>query len=98
MSTATELIRVEADFNSGTIHNYPWILIHNGRSLDEQLNELNLSVGDSVLLFADDGDLTVPAKLAMEFAEDLGREVLCAIPDWDQLVLKQLPTGGQQEP
>ena len=79
-------LKVYADFNSGTNDGYPWILKCNDKDLLEQLNFLGLKIGDYVLLYQDNDDFVVPARLAYGFVSELDRESLYAIPDWERIV------------
>jgi hypothetical protein len=87
-----DLVEVYADFNSRTADGFPWILKYGGKDLDTQLDLLKIRPGDWVLLYQDEvqgeHDFTVPAQLANCFVDELGHSVLCAIPDWTQLVKK----------
>lgn len=62
------MLRVETSFQDTPGDGHYFVLYYNGRPLAEQLTELGLKDGDSVILWeADCGDFTVEATLLFDY-------------------------------
>jgi hypothetical protein len=79
------MIRVYADFNDRTPEGGYWILQHDGADIEACIEQLGLSVGDRVLLYQDEGDFEVTARLSFDFVGAIGRKSWIAFPDWDTM-------------
>jgi hypothetical protein len=63
-----ELLRIETSFQDTDGEGYYFVLLYNGRPLQEQLSDLDLKDGDTVLLWEPDcGDFTVEARLLFAY-------------------------------
>ena len=62
------MLRVETSFQDSPGDDYYFVLYYNGRPLEEQLDELGLKDGDSVILWETDcGDFTLEATLMVDY-------------------------------
>jgi hypothetical protein len=82
------VIKIYADFNERTEHGLYYVLRYGDASLEEKIADLNLNVGDQVILFQDEDDFEVTAVLDYRYSEFLGRKAWVATPDWSTLVRK----------
>jgi hypothetical protein len=62
------MLRVETSFQDTPGDGYYFVLQYNGRPLEEQLTELGLKDGDSVILWEEDcGNFTIDATLLVYY-------------------------------
>lgn len=81
------MIKVCADFNARTKDDDAcFILIYKKIALEKQIENLALVKGDKIILYEDEGDFEVIARLDFRHVEGLGRKAWVAIPDWSTLV------------
>lgn len=85
MSLEAQMIRVFSDFNAMTPDEVCWNLVYQGTDLEKQLDKLQLSKGDKIILYQDEGDFDVIATLDYRFVAMLGRMALVAVPDWSTM-------------
>jgi hypothetical protein len=79
------MLKVYADFNSGTTDGVLTILFYDDKPLEHQMASLNLREGDKVVLYQDEGDFQVVGTL--EFRDfPVGGRSLVARPDWSTIV------------
>lgn len=80
------MLKVWTDFNARTPDDECWILKYEGENLDQLFESLELRDGDKIMLFQDDDDFTVEAKLEFKFVRILQRNAWVAHPNWSTIV------------
>jgi hypothetical protein len=79
------MLRIYADFNSGTKADEFFILRHDRVDGPELATE-TVKNGDRVILFQDEDDFEVEAVIFYRFIETLEKEAWVAVPDWKTVV------------
>ena len=70
------MLRVQTSFQDTPGDGYYFVLLYQGRNLSDQIGELGLMNGDTVLLWEPDcGDFTVEAKLLFDFCHPMTSDV-----------------------
>ena len=86
------MLKVWCDFNTRDIQSEGyWAVFYNKLPLTEQINALDLKIGEDVILDQDEDDFEVTARLDRQFVWGTGKEELVALPDWETLI--RLPGG-----
>ncbi|HEY6663152.1 MAG TPA: hypothetical protein VIZ66_09525 [Sphingomicrobium sp.] len=73
-------VRIDCDFNTGDDETGYWLLHHDHRPLAEQIDELGIGEGSTVILFAE-ADFQVPGIIRRGI-NWWGEETWLAFPDW----------------
>jgi hypothetical protein len=82
------MLRVCADFNDRAEDGSCWNLWFQHSRLGEQINQLDLGVGQKILLYQDEDDFEVVATLDYKYVQYIGRNEWVAQPDWSTLFRK----------
>jgi hypothetical protein len=82
------MIRIYTDFNARTTEGECFLLFVGEKKLADCVGDLNLHVGDLVVLYQDDGDFEVEAELKYQRVELLNKDDWIAAPNWSTLVRK----------
>ncbi len=74
-------LRIYADFNSGGTNGTAcWLLLYNGKILDELERELNLQKGQAVVLYHEDSSEEFEVDATLETHTNFAKWQ--ALPDW----------------
>jgi len=81
-------LKVFTDFNAQTRDGVCWNLVYGQSDLADQVVGLGLTTGAKIILYQEEDDFEVMAKLDFRYVDMLGREAWVALPDWSSLVRK----------
>ena len=82
------MLKIFTDFNSRTAEGVCWNLMYNNFPVETQAEKLKLTIGDVIILYQDESDFAVNARLDFQYVDTLARKTWIAIPDWSTILRK----------
>jgi len=82
------MLRIYADFNARDIDGAVTILNYRDQDVGELIGSGQLRAEDRIILYQDNDDFEVEARLEHRFVTYLGQWGWVALPDWTTLVRK----------
>lgn len=78
-------LRIMTDFNERTREGHLVVLKVGDKDLEDEMGTLGVKIGDEVILYPNEDDFCVPARLGRGFVDELNEIRLFAIPDYSRI-------------